>query len=179
LLLFKKTSWFAHKLTGLLIMAQLGGITILQADQSDRQNLFKIERNKNANIVQYDAQVTVDGKLNSEEPVIVYWVRLAEQGQVEELGWLQRKFAFGFSTDFDQESDTAIIDMALKIERPITIKRIEGDYQAIMAINGKTSRIEKIFIDSSGKGFSTRVNFIEMHGTDMETSEITYERLVP
>jgi hypothetical protein len=111
--------------------------------------------------------------------VIVYWVRLAEQGQVEELGWLQRKFAFGFSTDLDQESDIAIIDMALKIERLITVKRVEGDYQAIMAIDGKTSRIEKIFIDSSGKGFSTRVNFIELHGTDMETSEVTYEHLVP
>jgi hypothetical protein len=109
----------------------------------------------------------------------VYWVRLAEQGQVEELGWLQRNFAFGFSTDFDQESDTAIIDMALKIERLITVKRIQANYQAIMTIDGKTSRIEKIFIDSSGKGFSTRVNFIELHGTDMETSEVTYERLVP
>ena len=160
-------------------MAQLGGVTSLYADHSDRQNLFKIERNKNANIVQYDAQMTVDGKLNRAEPVIVYWVRLAEQGQVEELGWLQRKFAFGFSTDFDQASDIAIIDMALKIERLITIKRVEEDYQAIMAIDGKTSRIEKIFIDASGKGFSTRVNFIELHGTDMETSEVTYERLVP
>jgi len=179
LLLSKKTNWFAHSLTGLLILTQLGSITSVQADQSDRQSLFKIERNKNANVVQYDAQITDEGKLNSKKPVIVYWLRLAEQGQVKELSWIQRKFAFGFSTDFDQKSDIAVIDMALKIERLITIKRIQGNYQAIMMIDGIASRIEKFYIDSSGKGFSTRVNFIELHGTDLETSEITYERLVP
>lgn len=165
--------------TGLVILAHLGGITSLQADHTGRQNLFKIERNKNANIVQYDAQITAEGKLNNKDPVIVYWVRLAEQAQVKELSWIQRKFAFGFSTDFDQESDIAIIDMALKIERLITVKRVQQDYQAIMTIDGRTSLVEKIYIDSSGRGFSTRVNFIELHGTDMETSEVTFERLVP
>lgn len=172
-------NWITGFLVSVLIFSLPCGITSIQADQPDRQNLFKIERNKNANIVQYDVQIGADGKLNNKKPVIVYWVRLAEQGQIEELGWLQRKFAFGFRTDFDQESDIAIIDMALKIKRPITVKRIQGDYQAIMAIDGKTSHLEKIYINASGKGFSTHVNFIELHGTDIESSEVTYERLIP
>ena len=35
----------------------------LHAEAPGRQALFKIERNKNANIVQYDVQIDVDGKL--------------------------------------------------------------------------------------------------------------------
>ena len=37
----------------------------------------------NANIIQYDAQVAPDGKLLKKEPVVGYWIRLAEQGQVQ------------------------------------------------------------------------------------------------
>jgi hypothetical protein len=53
------------------------------ADTLDRQPLFKIERSKNANIIQYDAQLGADGKLHAREPVVAYWLRLAEQGQVQ------------------------------------------------------------------------------------------------
>jgi len=42
--------------------------------------LFRIERSKNANIVQYDVQLTPDGKIYSKEPVIAYWIRLAKDG---------------------------------------------------------------------------------------------------
>ena len=69
---------------------------ILQAAELDRQGLFRIERSKNANIIQYDAQVRPDGKLDKKNPVVGYWIRLAEQGQEQELTWLQNKFAFGF-----------------------------------------------------------------------------------
>jgi hypothetical protein len=57
--------WTTGVLVSVLIFSLPCGITSIQADQSDRQNLFKIERNKNANIVQYDAQIGADGKLNS------------------------------------------------------------------------------------------------------------------
>jgi len=44
--------------------------------QKKTQPLFIIERSKNANIVHYDAQLTASGKLDPNEPVIVYWVLL-------------------------------------------------------------------------------------------------------
>ena len=52
------------------------------------QHLFKIERNKNANIVQYDVQMKADGKLDPKKPVVAYWIRHAKDGQKEDLKWV-------------------------------------------------------------------------------------------
>ena len=35
-----------------------------------------------------DAQIGDNGKLDSREPVAAYWIRLAEQGQVEKLSFV-------------------------------------------------------------------------------------------
>ena len=71
------------------------------AETAVRQGLFHIERNRNANIIQYDAQVGMDGKLLKKGPVVAYWIRLAEQGQAKKLSWAQKAFAYGFDAKLD------------------------------------------------------------------------------
>ena len=61
----------------LVMLALICFPALVLAQTPDRQHLFKIERSKNANIVQYDAQVGPDGKLLKKEPVVAYWIRLA------------------------------------------------------------------------------------------------------
>src|SRR5512143_1385587 len=60
------------------------------------QSLFIIERSKNANVVHYDARLTADGKLDPEEPVVAYYIMLAEDGRRKELNWIEKKMAYGF-----------------------------------------------------------------------------------
>jgi hypothetical protein len=67
----------------LLSIALILAPAILVAAEPEHQSLFRIERSKNANIIQYDAQIGADGKLDKREPIVGYWVRLAEQGQVK------------------------------------------------------------------------------------------------
>jgi hypothetical protein len=66
------------------------------AAQAQTQPLFIIERSKNANVVHYDARLNADGKLESREPVIAYWIMLAEDGRREDLNWIEKKKAYGF-----------------------------------------------------------------------------------
>jgi hypothetical protein len=61
--------------------------------QKKTQPLFIIERSKNANVVHYDAQLTADGEIDPNEPVIAYWVMLATDGHREELNWIEKKKA--------------------------------------------------------------------------------------
>ncbi len=68
-----------HKLAGLLMFTLFFVPVYLYAEASNRQALFKIERNTNANIIQYDAQIGTDGKLLKKEPVVAYWIRLADK----------------------------------------------------------------------------------------------------
>ena len=166
-------------ISGLLFIALICEPVLLQADQWERQSLFRIERSKNANILQYDAQIGPDGKLNKKEPVIVYWVRLAEQGQVKELSWIQRKFAFGFKTVTDRKSGLITLHMAADIGQPIRVQHIDGAYRAMVDIDGNPSQLEKIYIQASKKGMSITVEFVEIYGIDLDTGDETYIRFVP
>jgi len=152
---------------------------IAYGGEPERDALFRIERNKNANIVRYDAQVEKDGMLNSKEPVVAYWVRLADKGQVQELSWIQNKFAYGFSAKFNKTDNTATLNMAANLGRTILVRRDEGDYRAVANIDGVDSYIEKIFIHATGKGTSTKVNYIELYGKAVNSEDEQYERFSP
>ena len=68
-------------ITGLLTFVLIFYPGFLHADQENRQPMFKIELNNNDNIIQYDAQITQNGKLDRKQPVVAYWIRLAREGQ--------------------------------------------------------------------------------------------------
>ena len=163
----------------LLTFALMTAPAVVCAAQTEPQSLFKIERSKNANIIQYDAQIGSDGKLLKKEPVIGYWIRLAEQGQVQQLSWVQRTFAFGFSAEYHRDSDTATIDMVADIGQPITVKRVEGKYMAVIDFEGQPSQLERIFIQAHGKGISVTVEYVEIFGVDLKSGEPTYGKIIP
>jgi hypothetical protein len=141
--------------------------------------LFRIERNKNANIIQYDAQIGPDGKLDPKKPVVAYWVRLAEEGQVEKLSWIQRTFAFGFDADYDPETDTAPMDMAVDIDRSITVVRVGDVYRAKTTIDGAESFLDMIYIVAHKRGFLITVEYVDIFGKDATTGDERFEHFVP
>jgi len=150
-----------------------------QSKSARTQHLFKIERNKNANIVQYDVQMKADGKLDPEKPVVAYWVRLAKDGRKEDLKWVEKSFAYGFKTKYDAKTNTAIMDMAAKINRKIKVLEVKGEYRAEITIDGQSAFLDKIFINAKGKGMSTKVTYMELFGKDVKTGEDRYEKLKP
>lgn len=163
----------------LSILLLVCGSGLLQADSLRQQPLFKIERNSNANIVQYDAQIGPDGKLDKRRPVVAYWVRLAEQGQIKKLSWIQKMFAYGFKTDYDREADSAILSTVADIGRKIKVLRINGSYAATARIDEQPSRIVKLYIHATGRGLSTKVDFIEFSGVALKDGEPTHECYIP
>lgn len=162
------------------LMALLFCLPLLAlAVEPDRQGLFRIERSKNANIIQYDALITADGKLDSRKPVVAYWIRLAEQGQVKQLNWIQKTFAYGFKADPDEASESVTLKMAADFGRLIKVKRLGQHYGATIDIDEKPSQLERIYIDAVGKGLFVTVNYIELFGHDLISGEARYEKLVP
>ena len=73
------------------------------------QRLFRIERSTNANIVVYDALVEADGNLPKKNPIDVYWVRLAEEGQRKNLNGIERRMAYGFK-EKKRQGNVVVID---------------------------------------------------------------------
>jgi len=166
---------------GLMIFISTALIFPVESLSKDTQSqhLFKIERSTNDNIVQYDVQMKADGKLDPKEPVVAYWVRLAKEGQKEDLKWVEKRFAYGFKTKYNAKTNTATMDMVAKINRKIFVYEGQGGYRAETIIDGQPAYIEKIFISSKGKGVSAKITYIELFGKDEKTGEDRYERLNP
>ena len=162
-----------------LALALLYAPLPVHAETPARQHLFHIERSKNANIVQYDAQVGADGKLFKKEPVVGYWIRHAEQGQVKELSWIQKTFAYGFDTRLDKSMESAELHMKADVGREIKIIRNCDEYRATVMIDGALTYFEKMYIDASLKGLSLTVYYVELYGEDIQTGEARYEKFVP
>jgi len=149
------------------------------ADGVEQRSLFRIERSKNANVVQYDAQVGPDGRFVRKDPVVAYWLRLAEDGRVQKLSWLQRNFAYGFKAELNANADRLILRMKAPVGRPVSVRCDAEACRAKVVIDGEPAYIRRIFVKSHGRGLGTRVDFIELYGEDVDGSGERYERIEP
>lgn len=141
--------------------------------------LFRIERSKNANVVQYDALVRADGSLDRDEPVDAYWLRLASRGERKELKWLARTAAYGFEVHWRDDGGVEL-EMVAPIGRRVHVVRTDAGWQARTRIDGRECRIRRIFVQSRERRFlPPRVEWIDFAGTDAETGEGCEERYVP
>jgi len=162
-----------------LTLVIIGISAALCADTLQREPLFKIERSKNANIVQYDVQMGPDGKLDSKEPVVAYWVRLADEGQIKKLSWIQKTFAFGFNAKYDPDTDSAPLDMAVEIGREFMVVRDGDVYRAKTIIDGEEAFLDKIYIDAHSRGLFIKVEYVDIYGKDARTGEDLFEHYIP
>ncbi len=141
--------------------------------------LFIIERSKNANVVHYDAQLTADGKLDPKEPVIAYWVMLAEDGRREKLSWIEKKEAYGFTIKPDSSVNGYKMTLVAAPEQQITVKKEKGAVRAEAVIDGRPSVLEKMYINASEGVLGPKVQYIEVYGKDLQTGKERREKMAP
>ena len=142
------------------------------------QPLFIIERSKNANTVHYDARLTANGELDSTEPVIAYWVVRAEDGRRKELNWVEKALAYGFSIRPEPSIGGYIMTMAAAPQRPIIVKKAGNAVRAELVIEGHPAIVEKMYINASDGDSWPQVHSIELYGTDVQTAEKRFERII-
>jgi hypothetical protein len=87
-----RPSWILF-VTALVLALTVAGTAL--ADTT--QQLFFIQRSKNANEVHYDARVAAGGGL-AKDPIDAYWLRKAGDGSRAPIGMLQ-KIAYGYDVD--------------------------------------------------------------------------------
>ena len=166
----KKVMWW---------FAVLGLLAAPAAAQIKTSPLFIIERSKNANVVHYDARLTADGKLNPKEPVIAYWVLLAEDGRREKLSWIEKKKAYGFTIKPDRSVKGYKMTLVAAPERQITVKKEKDAFRAEAVIDGRPAVLQKLYINASDGLTGPKVQYIEVYGKDLQTGENRREKMVP
>ena len=165
----KAMGWFA-------VLALLAAPAAAQVKTSP---LFIIERSKNANVVHYDARLTADGKLDPKEPVIVYWVMLAEDGRRKELSWIEKKKAYGFEIEPDPSVKGYKMTLVADPQRPITVKQERDAVRAEGIIDGRPAVLEKMYIKASDGLTGPKVEYLELYGKDLQTGGKRYQKIVP
>lgn len=140
--------------------------------------LFHIERNKNTNIVVYDALTLAGGDLLDEDPVIVYWLKLAEGGHRKDLKGIEKRMAYGFSVK-EREGNRLTLEMKADVGRDVTVEPRGESYNAFMDINGRRAVVEKIYIFAKEGGLLPSVEYLELFGKDPDTGEDLYEKFLP
>lgn len=153
-------------------------VALAKDSEPTDHRLFHIERNKNANIVVYDVRVLPDSNLAEKDPVIVYWLKLAEGGHRKNLKRIEKKKAYGFKVK-SSEGNRLVIDLVADVGRDLVVDFHEGAYQAFIEINGSEAQLEKIYIFAEETGLMPKVKYLELFGVDPETGEEVYEKFLP
>jgi len=139
-------------------------------------HLFVIARNKNANIVAYDAKLEPSGRL-AEEPVVAYWLLYGDPARREELNAVEWKRAYGFTIARGDEPDSDFLTFRGG-KRRITIRVRDGCPQAVGTIAGRTGILRRLFVQSK-EGLMPSVEYVELFGEDLETGQPLYEKFAP
>ncbi|MFO8012715.1 MAG: DUF4833 domain-containing protein [Phycisphaerae bacterium] len=155
------------------------GIAAPDGALAETHPLFIIERSKNANTVHYDARLTADGELDPDEPVIAYYVMLAEDGRRKELNLIEKMMAYGFDIKPDPSVNGYRMTMVAAPQRAITVKRAGGAVRAELVIDDRPAVLEKMYIYASDGLPWPQVHYIELHGKDVQTEESRFEKILP
>ncbi len=159
--------------------APVQAVKIKVAANKTAAPLFIIERNKNANIVRYDANLAPDGNLAPAEPVVAYWLLLAGDGSRKKLNWLEKKKAYGIRVKPGPGKDAFTLTLAAAPWLPLTVKKTGDSARAETSINGRPAVLEKMFIQARDRLIGPKVEYVELYGNDLQTGEPCREKIIP
>ncbi|MGI4822056.1 MAG: DUF4833 domain-containing protein [Janthinobacterium lividum] len=141
--------------------------------------LFFLQRDPNTNTVIYQLNVNSAGKLDEDEPVRVFWIRYAEQGQREGLSFIQRKFAYGLSAK-KVATDKYELKFAAYNKVPFYLMRSGTDnaFHVYTVVANKQILLNRVYLRIEGGTFWVpNVKYIEFKGVNSATREPIIERV--
>lgn len=143
--------------------------------------LFYIQKSFNKNTVVYTLNVDKDGKINTTEPIKVFWRRYQEDGRIRELTQVEKTFGFGVKAKpVKTKPNTFIFSIvALKDKQFVVTQNEHGKPYVITAINNKTSLIERVYIKAEHTKLLPKVFYLELFGTDVKTKRPAYQKIIP
>jgi Domain of unknown function (DUF4833) len=140
--------------------------------------LFRIERSKNKNIIQYDACLLETNTISDSDPVHAYWV--LANGLKEELSPIESKQAYGIESKQKLGENKFRIFVAALKDREIIVQKMKGDYKALVKIKGELSILERVYVKDEEQVLGLpKVHYIDLFGRNLRTNRSVKERITP
>ena len=140
-----------------------------------KENLFKIERNKNTNIVQYDVNFDSSGDIDKANPIDAYWIMLAKDASREEISAFEKR-AYGYKISENEDGTFTLVLNAVK-EKKIKISASVGYAKAEIEINGKRAFLSKVYVFAKESGIIPKVLYYTLTGLEVQTGKEVSEKI--
>ena len=141
------------------------------------KQLFYLQRPANTNTLVYELNME-NGIINKQNPIHIFWINYAGNGQTEELSDIQRKYAYGIKAT---EVSDNIFECTLVAYKKLKLTVQEGDdkqYHAYAIVNEKKMVINRIYLQVKGGGlFKPRIDYVEMKGIDVLSGAAVEEKI--
>jgi phosphatidylglycerophosphate synthase len=141
--------------------------------------LFYLQRDPNTNTIICELNTSSNGQVVQDDPVNVYWLRYQENGEKKNLGYVQRKFAYGIESKFLGKDQYELRFVSHK-KLPMYLVKSEDDkkYHVYVTVNNKKIQIERIFLRIEGGSFwLPNVKYVEIKGMNASTNTTITERI--
>jgi hypothetical protein len=119
------------------------------------------------------------GQVVKEDPVHVYWLRFEENNEKKELGYVQRKFAYGIESK-DLGKDQYELRFVSHKKLPMYLVKSDEDkkYHVYVTVNNKKIQIERIFLRIEGGSFwLPNIKYVEIKGMNASNNTLITERI--
>ncbi len=144
-----------------------------------RDELFRIERNKNANAIVYEVHRRPDGSVDPSEPVHASWIMATRGGEREDLNFLERTLAYGFDLRPATPQGGWWLALVSKKERPVHVREEHGCLAAVASIDGHEGVLRRIYVKADDGKLIPGVKYVDVFGVDLRTGAALHERIVP
>jgi len=142
--------------------------------------LFHIERSRDADVVMYDVNLDSQGKLDSSNPISVYWKKISGHGQPEPITMIQKKFGYGikFKSITETVADFQLISYP---DRTFQLRGSGNNTYRVYTISGdKEIELSSLYIQFEDNSFwFPTISRIELKGVDATFGEYLTETVTP
>lgn len=127
-----------------------------------RDELFKITRNKDANEIIYHLNTDERGRLDQKAPIEAYWIRYEPVEKGRPLNYFERKFAYGLEFS-EVTADGGTFQFVSFDRRLYLLRNGKRQFEIQAEIDGKRLKLEEVYLSLGGGSFwFPKVNFIEL-----------------
>jgi hypothetical protein len=146
----------------------------------DTSHLFKIQRSKDANEIFYDLNLSAPNKLDTQEPINIYWIKHTKNSKAEPLTWIQKRYAYGVNYLKTSENE-AVFHFVSYEKRLFQIKlNSSGFFHVYTILQNKEVIVNRIFIQIDGGTFwFPKVSRVELHAKDTRSNKTIIEIINP
>lgn len=140
--------------------------------------LFYMQRTPNTNTIIYELNYK-NGNLDPEDPIHPYWIRYTENGQKQELNYIQKKFAYGLKMKKLSENNYEFSFVSYKKLKFYLMKGGDQKWHVFSKVNQKYVIINYIYIkiNKGGTFWSPNVEYFELNGVEPGSNIAQKERL--